>query len=35
MNRADLAPLIDHTVLGPTTTPDDVDRVVSEAIERG
>ena len=35
MNRADLAPLIDHTVLGPTTTPDDVDRVVSEAIEAG
>ena len=35
MNRADLAPLIDHTVLSPTTTPDDVDRVVSEAIEAG
>ena len=35
MHRSDLAPVIDHTVLGPTTTPDDVDRVVDEAIEAG
>jgi len=35
MKRADLAAKIDHTVLGPTTTPDDVARVVSEATEAG
>ena len=35
MHRSELAPLIDHTVLGPTTTPAAVDRVVSEAIEAG
>ncbi|TQQ82799.1 deoxyribose-phosphate aldolase [Halonotius terrestris] len=35
MQRADLAPLIDHTVLGPTTTAADVDRVVSEATAAG
>ena len=35
MNRSTLASIIDHTVLGPTTTPDDVDRVVSEAVEAG
>ncbi|MFW5977660.1 MAG: deoxyribose-phosphate aldolase [Halohasta sp.] len=35
MNRADLAARIDHTVLGPTTTPDDVDRVVEEAADLG
>ena len=31
MQQADLAPLIDHTVLGPTTTLADVRRVVDEA----
>jgi len=35
MNRTDLAARIDHTVLGPTTTPDDVDRVVSDAQTHG
>ncbi|MFB6293416.1 MAG: deoxyribose-phosphate aldolase, partial [Halonotius sp.] len=35
MDRADLAPLIDHTVLGPTTTQTAVDRVVDDAIEAG
>ncbi|TQQ81418.1 deoxyribose-phosphate aldolase [Halonotius roseus] len=35
MKRADLAAMIDHTVLGPTTTADDVARVVSEATEAG
>ena len=35
MNRSTLAPVIDHTVLGPTTTLDDVDRVVSEAVAAG
>ena len=35
MHRSELAPLIDHTVLGPTTTPADIDRVVSEAVEAG
>ena len=35
MKRADLAAKIDHTVLGPTTTPDDVARVVSEATAAG
>jgi deoxyribose-phosphate aldolase len=31
MQQSDLAPLIDHTVLGPTTTMADVRRVVDEA----
>jgi len=35
MNRADLAAKIDHTVLGPETTPDDVGRVVDEAVDHG
>ncbi len=35
MNRTELAALIDHTVLGPTTTPDDVDRVVEDALNHG
>ena len=35
MNRTELAGRIDHTVLGPTTTPADVDRVVEEATEHG
>ncbi len=35
MNRRDLAPLIDHTVLGPATTPDDVRTVLDEAQEYG
>jgi len=35
MNRNDLAARIDHTVLGPTTTPTDVDRLVSEAVDHG
>ena len=35
MKRADLAAMIDHTVLGPTTTAADVARVVSEATEAG
>ncbi|ESS08052.1 MAG: deoxyribose-phosphate aldolase [uncultured archaeon A07HN63] len=35
MDRAALAPLIDHTVLGPTTTQTAVDRVVDEATEAG
>ncbi|TMT85455.1 deoxyribose-phosphate aldolase [Haloterrigena sp. H1] len=35
MNRSDLAPLIDHTVLGPETTPDDVRTVLNEAQEYG
>jgi len=35
MNRADLAARIDHTVLGPTTTAADVDRVVQEALAQG
>ncbi|MFO7834661.1 MAG: deoxyribose-phosphate aldolase [Halohasta sp.] len=35
MNRQDLAARIDHTVLGPETTPDDVDRVVAEAVDHG
>lgn len=33
MHRADLAPRIDHTVLGPETTPADVQRLVDEATE--
>jgi deoxyribose-phosphate aldolase len=35
MHRSELASALDHTVLGPTTTPGDVDRVVSEAVEAG
>jgi deoxyribose-phosphate aldolase len=35
MKRADLAAMIDHTVLGPTTTAADVARVVDEATEAG
>jgi len=35
MNREELAGRIDHTVLGPTTTPHDVDRVLSEAVDHG
>ena len=35
MNKPDLAVRIDHTVLGPTTTPADVDRVVEQAVDHG
>lgn len=35
MNREELAGRIDHTVLGPTTTPEAVDRVVREAVDHG
>lgn len=35
MNRSELAAMIDHTVLGPQTTPADVDRVIEEAREAG
>jgi len=35
MNREELAASIDHTVLGPETTPCDVERVVDEAVEYG
>lgn len=35
MNKPDLAARIDHTVLGPTTTPADVDRVVEQAVDHG
>ena len=35
MNRTDLAASIDHTVLGPETTLDDVERVLDEAAEHG
>lgn len=35
MNRSELAAKIDHTVLGPTTTVDDVDRLLAEAEEYG
>lgn len=35
MDRAELAPMIDHTVLGPETTPADVDRVLGEAEDYG
>ncbi len=35
MNRTELAARIDHTVLGPTTTPADVERVVREATNHG
>ena len=35
MDRSELAPHIDHTVLGPATTMDDVERVLEEAMEWG
>ncbi|WP_311171483.1 deoxyribose-phosphate aldolase [Halobellus ordinarius] len=35
MDRSELAARIDHTVLGPATTPADVERVVSEASQYG
>ncbi|QFU81637.1 deoxyribose-phosphate aldolase [Natronorubrum aibiense] len=35
MDRSELAPLIDHTVLGPETTPDDVRRTLDDAAEWG
>ena len=35
MDRAKLASRIDHTVLGPETTPDAVDRVIEEATTAG
>ncbi|WP_254763039.1 deoxyribose-phosphate aldolase [Natrinema marinum] len=35
MDRSELAPLIDHTVLGPETTPADVRTVLDEAQEYG
>lgn len=35
MNREELAAAIDHTVLGPETTPDDVATLVEEATEYG
>ena len=35
MDRSELAPLIDHTVLGPETTPADVRAVLDEADEYG
>ncbi|ELZ06230.1 deoxyribose-phosphate aldolase [Natrialba chahannaoensis JCM 10990] len=35
LDRAELAPLIDHTVLGPETTTDDVTAVLEEAAEHG
>ena len=35
MNRTELAGRIDHTVLGPTTTATDVDRVVEAAVDHG
>ncbi len=35
MDAADLAARIDHTVLGPTTTPENVRRVLDEAREYG
>ncbi|WP_114577578.1 deoxyribose-phosphate aldolase [Saliphagus sp. LR7] len=35
MDRDELAPAIDHTVLGPETTPADVERVLDEADEYG
>ncbi|AKH98388.1 deoxyribose-phosphate aldolase [Halanaeroarchaeum sulfurireducens] len=35
MDRAELASAIDHTVLGPETTREDVTRVVDEAVEYG
>jgi len=35
MDRSEFAARIDHTVLGPTTTPADVERVLDEADEYG
>jgi deoxyribose-phosphate aldolase len=35
MDRATFAASIDHTVLGPETTPEDVERVLGEAAEYG
>ncbi|WP_227353620.1 deoxyribose-phosphate aldolase [Haladaptatus salinisoli] len=35
MNESELAGKIDHTVLGPETTPDDVARVMDEAADYG
>ncbi len=35
MDRAELAPMIDHTVLGPETTPGDVERVLDDAADHG
>ncbi|WP_226005323.1 deoxyribose-phosphate aldolase [Natrinema salinisoli] len=35
MDRSELAPLIDHTVLGPETTPADVRSVLDAAAEHG
>jgi deoxyribose-phosphate aldolase len=35
MNREEFAARIDHTVLGPETTPTDVKRVCDEALEHG
>ena len=35
MNRRELAPMIDHTVLGPETTIVDVERLLEEAAEDG
>ena len=35
MNRAEFAARIDHTVLGPETTPDDVEAVLEAAAEHG
>ncbi|MFC6767641.1 deoxyribose-phosphate aldolase [Natrinema soli] len=35
MDRSELAPLIDHTVLGPETTPADVRAVLDDAREHG
>ncbi|MFP9191830.1 deoxyribose-phosphate aldolase [Natronosalvus vescus] len=35
MDRRELAPLIDHTVLGPETTPADIDAVLEVADEHG
>lgn len=35
MNQTELAAKIDHTVLGPTTTDDDVQRLLAEAEEHG
>ncbi len=35
MDRTEFAASIDHTVLGPETTPEDVERVVEEAAEYG
>jgi deoxyribose-phosphate aldolase len=35
MNESELAGKIDHTVLGPETTPEDVERVMDEAADYG